>query len=260
MQAPASTSIIENAGVIYLGGVKQPSIRLPFYWDRYVDITIANNNNLDYCNTVIGFALNYSDLGIRTWAEYLSDPKTIRLFYNDLTTPLPVVCVDKGQVLYLYTRVPQINRSGNLKLYLALADTSIGVDPVWNDYEYGRFFDFSDPDADWSKQRVFIPSRVENADVSISIIEADRERGYNAIPNVADVLSVTESVVSVGQTDILLPANRGLTTRPFAVANIRKLSPYSISVYGSFDINPVKQIKDKRERPILITCSVQSKA
>jgi len=194
VQAPASTSIIENAGVIYLGGVRQPAIRLPFYWDRYVDITIANNNNLDYCNSVIGFALNYSDLGIRTWAEYLSDPKTIRLFYNDLTTPLPVVCIDKGQVLYLYTRVPQINRSGNLKLYLALADTSIGVDPAWNDYKYGRFFDFSDPDADWSRQRVFIPSRVESADVSISIIEADRERGYNAIPNVADMLSVTESV------------------------------------------------------------------
>jgi len=36
-----------------------------------------------------------------------------------------------------------------------------------------------------------------------------------------------------------------LTTRPFAVANIRKISPYSISVYGGFDINPVKQIKDK---------------
>lgn len=233
--APASTTIIENAGVIYLGGVKDPSIRFPFTWSRYLEISIANNNSVDYCNTVIGFALSSID---KAWSIYLADDKKIRLFFNDLTTPLPVVYKDYGSVLRLYTRVPFINRDGTLKLYLALADEG-GVSSAWDSYAYGKFFDI-EYGYPWSQQRVFLLPKVEGIGTSINVL-ATKEEFYRRLPNVADALSIDESVSVIGQT-----VTDGGGNKATVFEERKTLSNISVQSYSpQIEIDAVRGVRDK---------------
>lgn len=239
--APASQSIIEKAGVIYVGGVRSPAVKFPFTWDKYVEIGIANDNGIDYCNTVIGFVLDYAELDLGDWDSYLADDTKIRLFFSDLTTPLPVVCKVNGTKLLIYARVPWVNRNSTLKLYLTVADSGYGVArTIWDDYAYGKFFDFEDGNLDWSHQRVFLLPKVEGIGTSINVL-ATKEEFYRRLPNVADALSIDESVSVIGQT---FTSGGGNIATVFEAR--KTLSNISVQSYSAqIEIDAVRGVRDK---------------
>lgn len=212
--APASEHITEGNGVVYLGAVTRPTIRFPFTFDRYVEIAVRNDNNLDYANAIIAMRWNAVEMGLASWRGYLANKTTVRLFYTDTITPIPVIYQQVNETLYVYVKVPALHRGTMTKLYLTFADVDgHGVlDNDWNAYRYGLFFDI-DNDI-WSAQVIFDINRVRSVDTLISSNIPYANPGTAYVMNLANmdrgkgVIHGGDTLLASGATDFVISAFR----------------------------------------------------
>jgi len=144
--APAAEHIVSQGNVVFMAGLSSSSVRFPFDFDKYLEISIKNDNDTDYMNPVLTIKIPSQAVDITGFEPYLSSPHRMRLFFSDMTTPMPVVYkLEAYGALQIYTRVPYMYRTNNTLLYLCLADTSSGVtSSLWDDPKYGRFLDITD--------------------------------------------------------------------------------------------------------------------
>lgn len=144
--APPSADIVEAGRVVFLGGVKPAEITFPHPFDRYVEMTIHNKNEIDYINPVIGITLNSVTLGIDSWRNYLGENShRIRIYMQDAITPVPVRVrqypdwnYDESDI-YIDIKPAYLNMSVKNIFYIAIAETASGVPAQYNTLQLGRF-------------------------------------------------------------------------------------------------------------------------
>lgn len=144
--APPSVDIVEAGRVVFLGGVKPPEITFPHPFDRYVEMGIHNNNNIDYVNPIIQITLNSVRIGIDSWRNYLSEPNhKIRIYMQDAITPVPVYVFrypdweHNDSDITLHIKPAFLNRNTKNIFYIAIAETASGVPAQYNTLQLGRF-------------------------------------------------------------------------------------------------------------------------
>ena len=138
-----SSDILEAGRVVYLGGVFPSDVSFPHRFDRYVEMRIANNNEIDYVNPVIKIVLNSVTLGISDWDNVLGENRgKIRIYMNDAITPVPVNVISRnGTTLTVYIKPPFLNMSTVTTLYIAIADgKEHGVPSQYNTHILGKFY------------------------------------------------------------------------------------------------------------------------
>jgi len=152
---PASPQMIETNDIVYLAGTKTETMLFPFKFDKYCEITITNNNGIDYVEPVIAMQWTAEEVGIDTWDDYLDvSMRKVRLFHSDMATPIPVIYQRTGEQLKVYAKLPSLTMETANKLYLTFADSSEGVtDSSWDSYTNGRFFNYNVDT--WDNQVVF---------------------------------------------------------------------------------------------------------
>jgi len=197
--SPIASSLIEHSGVIYASGIKRPSITFPFEWDRYVEIKVNNQNNIDYVDVPVAIRLNYSELGIKPWSDYLNNRGKIRIFYSDMITPCKVVAHASGFDLYLYVWIPVMNRNVVTTLYMTLAEQKWGAskNATWDQYKYGCFHvDGQDP---FVYNDIFNLPAVRDVETAVSLFIKDTgqviipgvvSQDVKLLPNMPDMLSI----------------------------------------------------------------------
>lgn len=192
-KSPSGTSIVKTGNVIFVGGITSDIATFPFKWQQYSEITITNDNDTDYVNAVIALSINSeTDVELpanHTWQSYADNPDKIRLFHSDLTTPCPVIFKIDDSTMYIYAKIPQLDRNTSNKIYLVLADVGNeqqGItDNAWRSQLYGQFKNIND--YDYNTQRVFDINRVRNANVKISSSVIYTSQPTNQVLNWADM-------------------------------------------------------------------------
>ena len=158
-QAPPANNIIETDGVIFLANLKADAMQFPFQFDKYCEISITNDNAVDYVKPIIGIAITATDAGIPSFDQFLVATSKIRLFAQDMITPVPLMYKRIGEVLYCYIVPPYLNMESTNKLYLAFAITSSGVtDASWNSFRMGVPFAYGIDN--WNSQPIFSTNKV----------------------------------------------------------------------------------------------------
>ena len=153
LTAPASSAMIDVNGIVFLSGMKASNSLFPFIFDKYVEISLNNLNSIDYVNPVVAVRLSTLDCEITGWETYLANPERIRLFFSDMTTPVPLLYRKTGNVLECYIKPPHLEGNRPTTLYLCFANAGEGVtDSAWNSFEYGLFCNY---ETAWSDQQVF---------------------------------------------------------------------------------------------------------
>ena len=169
LPAPPAEYIVEANSIVYLGGVKTDGLKLPFGFDDIYSIKITNNNSIDYVNCVVSAVLS---LGASVNTYIQNNPSKVRVFDSDLVTPLAVNYSIANQQLYVWLRLPVLDRNTVKTIYFCIANTASGVtDDSWNSYRYGKFFPITS--GSWSQQKVFSPiHRVRSDKVLINTVAA----------------------------------------------------------------------------------------
>jgi hypothetical protein len=161
--SPSANDIIETNKTVFLGGIKD-RIRIPFAFDKYTPIKITNNNSRDYVNAVVSMTLTAGQVGLDDWS-ILTNKEKVRIFDDDLITPINVVYRGRGLNIDIYMQIPNLSR-GTKTIYFCVAPNSMGVtDAEWyqsaNRYKYGQFCNVQ---TEWSSQQVFQTARPTNND------------------------------------------------------------------------------------------------
>jgi len=142
--APPSADIVEVGRVVFLGGVKPAEIAFPHPFDRYVEMTIHNKNEIDYVNPIIELTLNSVVLGIDSWEDYLdNNGHKIRIYMVDAITPVPVVTGNTDDLisnLKIYIKPPYLSMATKNIFYIAIADEASGVPAEYDTYRLGKFY------------------------------------------------------------------------------------------------------------------------
>lgn len=164
--APKASLMVEKSGVIYMAGTISPFIVFPFVFDKYVELSLVNNNDQDYVRPIVTVKITPTMCGVAALEPYIANLSKIRLFFSDMLTPIPVMYsaqLSGGVITELdcIIAIPYLNRNSETKLYLCLATTATGVtDATWDSYAYGKFFDYDvDP---WANQIIFDINRPTN--------------------------------------------------------------------------------------------------
>ncbi len=189
--APITTSNIGVNRAIFAARKYETATSFPFAFDEYLEISLSNQNAIDYISPVIAFKVPLvgTDYDITTFISALNAgtagaENKVRLYFRDMTTPIPVMYHVASETLYCLVRLPYLDRSLETKLYLAIANTSAGVTD--SDMQ-------TEPNGEWSKisgsgsQSVLLrpyPKKVKQK--ILSIAESDwyySEAGYGEPPN-----------------------------------------------------------------------------
>jgi len=180
-KAVASDTIMENNRIVYLGGVKSRGITFPFQFDRIFKITITNDNAIDYVDAIIAVTFDGQ------LPPLTAEPQKIRIFFNDLTTPIPVMYRVDGAITRALLKIPVLTRNSDTLLYLCYADTSAGVtDNIWNDYRYGKWRPNTVGISNISVDTMFDIPRVRNNNMRANAIVPYIPAPTGHISNMAD--------------------------------------------------------------------------
>lgn len=161
--SPITNNVVGTGSAIFLSADKNAHYMFPFDFDEYLTLSVDNNNNIDYALAVIGIKVPWIAAGKYDVSSVLSDIPAnidkIRLYFEDMITPLPVIYAEYGENLLLITKLPHLDRNRNTRLYLALASTSAGVDDaLLQTYATGRFQSV----ADLTYQNIFYKPGVQS--------------------------------------------------------------------------------------------------
>ncbi len=198
-QAPGAALATEVGGVTFAAGIKESDTHFPFEWDGYIEITVTNNNNLDYCDSTIAFPVPLikaadaqgNGWNIETVAPLFSNntyQDKLRLFFTDMITPCQVIFRYSAtyNAFYMIARIPHIYRESSTKLYLCYAlpsSTGKGAPSSWRSADYGMFVNINDTDFSSVQQTIIYPKAV-SIDNVICAIDPGYDGYYvnNALP------------------------------------------------------------------------------
>lgn len=167
--APVASKIAGVNNVIFAVAPSDTDIIFPFSFDEYLDIGVENPNSIDYITPVIALKIPWIVAGSYDISGYLYDiPDNIdkiRLYFEDFTTPCPVIYYESGEALYIFARLPHLDMARVTHLYLCMAGAAAGVtDSRLQTYSAGRFERYSMVAA---QQYVFTTPQVQGVSQSI---------------------------------------------------------------------------------------------
>lgn len=161
--SPITNNVVGTGSAIFLSADKNAHHMFPFDFDEYLTLSVDNNNNIDYALAVIGIKVPWIAAGKYDVSSVFRDIPAnidkIRLYFEDMITPLPVIYAKYEANLLLITKLPHLDRNRKTQLYLALASASAGVDDaLLQTYATGRFQSV----ADLTDQNVFYKPGVQS--------------------------------------------------------------------------------------------------
>lgn len=162
-------------GITAYGDIVKSNYELPFDFKYVSKIIVTNSNNINYVDALIGIQLNEADIDNFDVSDFLSGGSLanlnyIRIYDEDLTTPLPVFVKEFDEsdgYINLFVKIPQLSPGGTHVLYLCftpIADQSDypGVNVVdYQAFAYGEFFEYGVDT--WTDQIYFDPIRVKSS-------------------------------------------------------------------------------------------------
>ena len=253
--APIAKTAAEIGGITMAGNVKT-KIRFPFDFKYYHKITINNKDSKSYVDAIIRIRLKESEIDNFTVSDFVNSDKKlknsehIRLYDNDMTTPLMVAYNgynDSGYAsgsdyIDLFIKIPLLTAASPKTIYLCWTpDGETGYDGVSSDYNdltaydsswisnigihYGRFMviDFHG----WSRQEVWGSERVKSGSLFCmdDVITDYEKSGKTATP----VLTDSQWVTTTAKT---LKNNIALSVKGLQLDQITSSADFSMESYA----------------------------
>jgi hypothetical protein len=250
--APVASTVTAVNNTIFVGDIKRTNNLFPFMFDGYLEISLLNNNDIDYAEPVIHLAIKFSEHGLDWIDSYsgnsfiVSYPDKFRFFFKDLITPCPTMVGKLDGYFHFFVRIPYIDREATTNIYFCYVNPTVpdylgiplsgrGVTNTdWDSIAYGKFCD-----AYGSMPHILKPVRVMDTNVKINTLDPGWDGFFSSIPrlpNWADWLK-TGSFLPVG----CVTERTNIPLRLPVLNNYRSANNMAMYMYGSDELNQCKQ-------------------